>query len=116
MFIHQDNRVENAATFDIQKEDHTMGNLIRHKLLQEPHVIFAGYKVPHPLENNIFLRVQTTNIYNWCFVNIALAIPLESKQKEEHVATPVPKPSKPQREQQSVPSSQGGVGMVDMDF
>ncbi|CAJ0759673.1 22463_t:CDS:1, partial [Entrophospora sp. SA101] len=41
----------------------------------------------------------------------ALAIPLESKQKEEHVATPVPKPSKPQREQQSVPSSQGGVGM-----
>ncbi|CAH1762217.1 20111_t:CDS:2 [Entrophospora sp. SA101] len=112
MFIHQDNRVENAATFDIQKEDHTMGNLIRHKLLQEPHVIFAGYKVPHPLENNIFLRVQTTNLGR----ARALAIPLESKQKEEHVATPVPKPSKPQREQQSVPSSQGGVGMVDMDF
>jgi DNA-directed RNA polymerase II subunit RPB11 len=30
-------------------------------LLQEPQVIFAGYKVPHPLEHNVIIRVQTTN-------------------------------------------------------
>jgi DNA-directed RNA polymerase II subunit RPB11 len=31
------------------------------KLLQEPQVIFAGYKIPHPLEHNVIIRVQTTN-------------------------------------------------------
>ncbi len=30
-------------------------------MLQEPQVIFAGYKVPHPLEHNVIIRVQTTN-------------------------------------------------------
>ncbi|CAG8440703.1 10415_t:CDS:2 [Funneliformis caledonium] len=61
MKITPDTKVQNAATFEILREDHTMGNVIRHKLLQEPQVIFAGYKVPHPLEHNVIIRVQTTN-------------------------------------------------------
>ncbi|RIB19565.1 DNA-directed RNA polymerase, partial [Gigaspora rosea] len=31
------------------------------KLFEEPQVIFAGYKVPYPLEHNVILKVQTTN-------------------------------------------------------
>lgn len=29
------------------------------QLLLDPTVLFAGYKVPHPLENNIILKIQT---------------------------------------------------------
>jgi DNA-directed RNA polymerase II subunit RPB11 len=59
----QDTKVPNAAIFTINKEDHTMGNMVRHQLLKDPNVLFAGYKNPHPLENRILLRIQTTSDY-----------------------------------------------------
>ena len=34
------------------------------QLLKDPQVVFAGYKVPHPLEHKFVLRVQTTNDYS----------------------------------------------------
>ena len=34
----------NSAVFTFNKEDHTLGNLLRAHLLKDPHVIFAGYK------------------------------------------------------------------------
>lgn len=58
--IEKDTKVPNAAVFTINKEDHTIGNLLKHQLLKDPQVLFAGYKNPHPLEHNILLRVQTT--------------------------------------------------------
>lgn len=33
------------------------------QLLKDPHVLFAGYKQPHPLEHKIIIRVQTTADY-----------------------------------------------------
>ncbi|KAG9301765.1 hypothetical protein G9A89_003312 [Geosiphon pyriformis] len=51
--------VEKAATFVIEKEDHTIGNLIRYQLLKENQVTFAGYKMPHPLEHIVTVKVQT---------------------------------------------------------
>lgn len=30
------------------------------QLLKDPHVLFAGYKQPHPLEHKFILRIQTT--------------------------------------------------------
>jgi len=50
---------KNAAEFEFQREDHTMGNLIRCKLLEDPHVLFAGYKMPHPLEHRMLVQIQT---------------------------------------------------------
>ena len=32
-------------------------------MLKDPKVLFAGYRVTHPLENKISLRVQTTTDY-----------------------------------------------------
>src|SRR5690606_32205660 len=58
--ITKDTKVPNAAIFTINKEDHTLGNMIRAQLLKDPSVIFAGYKNPHPLEHKIVIRVQTT--------------------------------------------------------
>jgi DNA-directed RNA polymerase II subunit RPB11 len=59
----QDTKVPNAAIFTINKEDHTLGNMIRMQLLKDPNVLFAGYKNPHPLEHKIILRIQTTSDY-----------------------------------------------------
>ncbi|QQP48916.1 DNA-directed RNA polymerase II subunit RPB11 [Caligus rogercresseyi] len=59
----QDTKVPNASIFTINKEDHTLGNLVRHQLLKDPNVLFAGYKNPHPLEHKIILRIQTTSDY-----------------------------------------------------
>lgn len=44
-----DERVPDAGTFTINKEDHTIGNLLRMQILREPAVRFAGYQLPHPL-------------------------------------------------------------------
>ncbi|CAI5440963.1 unnamed protein product [Caenorhabditis angaria] len=58
--IEKDTKVPNAAVFTINKEDHTLGNMLKCQLLRDPQVLFAGYKNPHPLEHKILLRVQTT--------------------------------------------------------
>ncbi|GAD96022.1 DNA-directed RNA polymerase II subunit RPB11a, putative [Paecilomyces variotii No. 5] len=57
--VETDTRIPSSAIFTFNKEDHTLGNLIRSRLLQSSHVLFAGYKVPHPLVPKFELRVQT---------------------------------------------------------
>ena len=49
----------NTAVFTFNKEDHTLGNLLSQRLLKNPAVMFAAYKVPHPLFATFELRVQT---------------------------------------------------------
>jgi len=56
----KDGKIQNAATFTIEREDHTLGNLIRMQLHRDPNVLFAGYKMPHPLEHKFVLKIQTT--------------------------------------------------------
>ncbi|OJJ36806.1 hypothetical protein ASPWEDRAFT_38452 [Aspergillus wentii DTO 134E9] len=57
--VEVDTRIPSSAIFTFNKEDHTLGNLIRSRLLHSSHVLFAGYKVPHPLVPKFELRVQT---------------------------------------------------------
>ena len=40
----------------------TLRTLCRRQLLSMPGVLFAGYKVPHPLEPYFILKVQTNGI------------------------------------------------------
>lgn len=63
IIIEKDLKVPNAVLFTVNKEDHTIGNMVRAQLLKDPQVIFAGYKCPHPLEHKFVLRVQTTSDY-----------------------------------------------------
>lgn len=51
--------VPNTAIFTFNKEDHTLGNLLSQRLLKYDQIIFAAYKVPHPLFAMFELRVQT---------------------------------------------------------
>lgn len=53
-----DGKMTNATTYRIMREDHTLGHLLRMELLRDPAVRFAGYKHPHPLENDILVKVQ----------------------------------------------------------
>ncbi|KAK9720708.1 DNA-directed RNA polymerase II core subunit [Basidiobolus ranarum] len=58
--VEPDTKIPNAATITIQKEDHTLANILRFQLLKDPRVLFAGYKAPHPLEHLFYLKIQTT--------------------------------------------------------
>ncbi|KAH9321056.1 hypothetical protein KI387_015695, partial [Taxus chinensis] len=49
-----------SSTFSFSEEDHTLGNSLRYVLNQDPRVAFCGYSVPHPSENRINVRIQTT--------------------------------------------------------
>uniref|UniRef100_A0A8C8ZIG4 DNA-directed RNA polymerase RBP11-like dimerisation domain-containing protein n=1 Tax=Prolemur simus TaxID=1328070 RepID=A0A8C8ZIG4_PROSS len=48
---------------EAQPPSHCLSLHIR-QLLKDPQVLFAGYKVPHPLEHKIIIRVQTTPDYS----------------------------------------------------
>jgi DNA-directed RNA polymerase II subunit RPB11 len=56
----KDTKIPNMAEFIVQKEDHTLGNLLRMEMLKQPHVLFSGYRMPHPLEHFFVLKIQTT--------------------------------------------------------
>ncbi|EEB05706.1 DNA-directed RNA polymerase I and III subunit Rpc19 [Schizosaccharomyces japonicus yFS275] len=48
-----------SVTFQIQKEDHTLGNALRYMIMKNPDVEFCGYSIPHPSEAKMNLRIQT---------------------------------------------------------
>lgn len=54
-----DSKLPNCATIKFEKEDHTLGNLLRAQLLKDDRVLFEAYKVEHPLDHSFVLRVQT---------------------------------------------------------
>ncbi|ODV79449.1 RNA polymerase II core subunit [Suhomyces tanzawaensis NRRL Y-17324] len=62
--ITPDTKVPNAAIIKIEREDHTLANLLRAQLLKDEKVIFAAYKVEHPLFANFVLRIQTEDDYS----------------------------------------------------
>ncbi|KAJ6595790.1 DNA-directed RNA polymerase [Mycena vulgaris] len=57
--VTEDTKIPNAATFKIVKQDHTVANMLRAQLLAMPAILFAGYKVPHPLHPYFLLKIQT---------------------------------------------------------
>jgi DNA-directed RNA polymerase II subunit RPB11 len=54
----KDPGLNNCWQFRIEHEDHTLGNMLCQKLLEEERVLFAGYRIHHPLDDWILLRVQ----------------------------------------------------------
>jgi DNA-directed RNA polymerase II subunit RPB11 len=52
-------KAENTSIFYLEKEDHTVANILRMKLHQNPQVKMAGYRVPHPTQHTVEIRVQT---------------------------------------------------------
>ena len=60
----QDTKVPNAAISTLNKDDHTLGNMIIHQLLKDPNVLFPGYKNPicepdqNPSTDHVWLQTQ----------------------------------------------------------
>lgn len=48
-----------AASFQIEQEDHTLGNSLRYFINKNPDVEFCGYTIPHPSETKMNIRIQT---------------------------------------------------------
>ncbi|CAN6608357.1 DNA-directed RNA polymerase II subunit Rpb11p [Trichomonascus vanleenenianus] len=61
--VTNDPRTPNTALIKFEREDHTLGNMLRAQLLQDPRVVFAAYKVEHPLFANFIMRLQTEDNY-----------------------------------------------------
>ena len=68
-----------ARTFCLGHQDHTLGNTVRHVLLQNSNVEFAGYSVPHPSEPLVQVRVQTNaqTTANACLKQACVTIQLQ---------------------------------------
>ncbi|KAL7636632.1 UNVERIFIED_CONTAM: hypothetical protein RMT77_013409 [Armadillidium vulgare] len=49
-----------SKTFVIYNEGHTLGNPLKHIIVQYPEVQFCGYTIPHPMEQKIHFRIQCT--------------------------------------------------------
>jgi DNA-directed RNA polymerase II subunit RPB11 len=62
--ITPDSRVPNCLLIKFEREDHTLGNLLREELISDPQVLFAAYKIEHPLFANFMMRLQTEEGYN----------------------------------------------------
>lgn len=58
---HASSTMANASLFKMNKEDHTIANLLRMKLHESAFVQIAGYRVPHPTQHRVELRVQTSS-------------------------------------------------------
>lgn len=79
----QDTKQENAGVFTIWLEDHTVGHALRKQLLKNPNVVFAGYKVPHPLEQKMVMRVQVSRDTPVIAMKTALKALVETSQRLE---------------------------------
>ena len=53
---------EKSATFIFGNEDHTLGNALRHILINRPATELCGYSVPHPYEPKMNVRLQTYDV------------------------------------------------------
>ncbi|GME68989.1 unnamed protein product [[Candida] boidinii] len=61
--ISPDSKVPNCIIIKFEREDHTLGNLLRQELLNDPQVLFVAYKIEHPLFANFVMRLQTEEGY-----------------------------------------------------
>ena len=59
-FIRDEEQDDNRKTIVFNGEGHTLGNALRSIILRNPDVLFCGYTVPHPSENKMHLRIQTS--------------------------------------------------------
>ncbi|KRZ33416.1 Nicotinamide mononucleotide adenylyltransferase 1 [Trichinella pseudospiralis] len=48
-----------CQSFTIEKEDHTLGVVLRFIISKYPEVRFCSYNVPHPMEDRIMLHIET---------------------------------------------------------
>ncbi|KAI5180862.1 DNA-directed RNA polymerase II subunit RPB11 [Nematocida sp. AWRm80] len=54
-----EDKMSNSIEMSIKDENHTLGNILSNKLQSREEVLFAAYKIPHPLQNILKIKVTT---------------------------------------------------------
>uniref|UniRef100_A0A8C2RAF9 DNA-directed RNA polymerase RBP11-like dimerisation domain-containing protein n=1 Tax=Capra hircus TaxID=9925 RepID=A0A8C2RAF9_CAPHI len=57
--INKDIKVPKACLFTINKENHTLGNIIQSQLLKAPQGLFAEHRGPRPWQHKTIIHVQS---------------------------------------------------------
>lgn len=52
-------RTENHLELEVEGEDHTLCGLLKKSLLEDENVVFAGYKIEHPLLSSPRVYITT---------------------------------------------------------
>ncbi|XP_065355585.1 DNA-directed RNA polymerases I and III subunit RPAC2 [Calliphora vicina] len=55
-----ENNGEGSRTFVFLDEGHTLGNALKTIISRYPDVDFCGYTIPHPTENKLHFRIQSS--------------------------------------------------------
>eukprot|EP00775_Hariotina_reticulata_P013051 gene13051-13178_t len=92
-----DTKIKNAATYTIRLEDHTLGNLLRMQLHADEGVVFAGYRIPHPLDPLMVVRIQTTDSKGprEAMAHAILDLKAEVSELKQQLSMHVPRPPNP---------------------
>jgi DNA-directed RNA polymerase II subunit RPB11 len=92
-----DTKIKNAATYTIRLEDHTVGNLLRMQLHSDEAVVFAGYRIPHPLDPLMVVRIQTTESKapREAMAHAILDLKAEVSELKQQLSMQVPRPPNP---------------------
>ncbi len=56
-------KADNELKIEIQGSSHGLCNLIQKRLLEDEHVDFAGYDVPHPLASSPIIYIKMKGKY-----------------------------------------------------
>ncbi len=54
---------DRELVLQITGEGHTLGNLIAKTAMANPHVVFASYRIPHPLRDTMELIIEVEEGY-----------------------------------------------------
>ncbi|KAI5170634.1 DNA-directed RNA polymerase II subunit RPB11 [Nematocida sp. LUAm3] len=52
-----EDKLSNSIELSIRDETHTLGNLLASTLQEDEQVAFSAYKIPHPLQNILKVKV-----------------------------------------------------------
>ncbi len=56
-------KTDRELVLQIRGEGHTLGNLIAKAAMNNPHVVFASYRIPHPLQDVMELVIEVEEGY-----------------------------------------------------
>jgi DNA-directed RNA polymerase II subunit RPB11 len=114
--FHTDTKLKNAGHYVIRLEDHTVGNLLRQQLHRDEAVVFAGYRIPHPLDPLMVVRIQTTDakLPQDAMNHALLDLKAEIAELKSSLAAQVPRPVDPAAAQQQQYMAQQQAGMDPM--
>ncbi len=48
----------------VRGEGHTLGNLLAKQAMMHPHVVFASYRIPHPLQDRMEISIAVDENYS----------------------------------------------------